>query len=239
MLRNGSVTSSPQDTSRQETLTNEASSMSTPTTSAAIPNATSSPASADGHLHSASPDGPMTDLFGRVVAPVSPSRVSASTVRRSMTSAISGPSGATSSATFVLQTYLENRLRAATDLNGSPEFALTWKHQDMPSGRPILRLGSSPRPTSVSGYGLRPWATPKASDGEKAGNLSLKRKAEGRQPDNLPGQMRAHWGRTVDDGAPCPEHPCWLMGYPREFLSCAPSETLSSRKSRRRSSKPR
>ena len=48
---------------------------STPLTLRDTPSVTSSPELADGALPSDLPDGPMTDLFGRVVAPASPSVV--------------------------------------------------------------------------------------------------------------------------------------------------------------------
>jgi len=39
---------------------------------------------------------------------------------------------------------------------------------------------------------------------------------------------------TARRGAPNPAHPCWLMGYPVEWLHGAASATQSSRKSRRK-----
>jgi len=63
-----------------------------------------------------------------------------------------------------LQLSLENRLRARLDVNGSPEYALTWKQWDMPSGPPICALRASVRRTSGNGCGG--WRTPSGSDGE-------------------------------------------------------------------------
>ena len=48
------------------------------------------------------------------------------------------------------------------DANGSPEYALTWKHWDMPSGPPICALRASARRTSDSGY--TGWPTPTQRD---------------------------------------------------------------------------
>lgn len=45
-------------------------------------------------------------------------------------------------------------------------------------------------------------------------------------------------GQTARPGALNPAFVCWLMGYPPAFLACAPSVTLSSRSSRRKSSPP-
>jgi hypothetical protein len=48
------------------------------------------------------------------------------------------------------------------DVNGSPEYALTWKHWDMPAGVPICALRASGRRTSGNGFGG--WPTPKATE---------------------------------------------------------------------------
>lgn len=82
------------------------------------------------------------------------------------TSAISGPSSSASSRSAALQLSLENRLRAALDVNGSLEYALTWKHWDMVSGAPILALRASGRRTSDNGFTgwLNGWTTPQAHD---------------------------------------------------------------------------
>jgi hypothetical protein len=95
MQPNGSATSSPPDTSRQATLTSEASLTCGPTISADTPNAISSPASADGRSPSVSPDGQMTDLFGQALAPASPS-LPPERARRPMTNATCGPNGSDS-----------------------------------------------------------------------------------------------------------------------------------------------
>ena len=51
------------------------------------------------------------------------------------------------------------------DVNGSPEYELTWKHWDMPAGSLICRLRAWPRrkidPDCIG------WPTPRAADGHK------------------------------------------------------------------------
>jgi hypothetical protein len=61
-----------------------------------------------------------------------------------------------------LQTSLENRLRESLDLNGSPEFVLTWREVAMPSGPSISALLASDRPTDAKGF--IGWLTPSARD---------------------------------------------------------------------------
>lgn len=53
------------------------------------------------------------------------------------------------------------------DVNGSPEFALTWRPLDMPAGPPICQLAASARRTGGSGStgALCHWQTPKATEG--------------------------------------------------------------------------
>jgi hypothetical protein len=48
------------------------------------------------------------------------------------------------------------------DVNGSPEFALTWKDWDMPAGEPICALRASERRTGDKG--CSGWPTPDCSD---------------------------------------------------------------------------
>ena len=61
-----------------------------------------------------------------------------------------------------LQSSLESRLRAVLDVNGSPEYVLTWKHWAMPSGPPICALRARGRRTSDSGF--TGWGTPTLRD---------------------------------------------------------------------------
>lgn len=60
-----------------------------------------------------------------------------------------------------LQMRLEECLRVRMARFGSPEYALTWKRWDMPSGEPICALRAAARRTS--GNGFTGWPTPTAS----------------------------------------------------------------------------
>jgi DNA (cytosine-5)-methyltransferase 1 len=97
---------------------------SLPDTGSAI----SSPVSAAGPTPSPSPAGPQLDLFGQEVAPASPSRRRARE-RANETNATSGRHGWPSSASVALTASLGSRLRAATDTDGSMEYALTWSQE--------------------------------------------------------------------------------------------------------------
>lgn len=74
-----------------------------------------------------------------------------------------GPLFNASSPSADLQRCLESRLRARMDVNGSPEYELTWKEWDMPSGLPICALRASGRRTS--GKGFTGWPTPNLPTG--------------------------------------------------------------------------
>lgn len=78
-----------------------------------------------------------------------------------------GPSSIGSLGSANLQQSLENRLRARLDGDGSPEYALTWKHWDMPLGQPICALRASAR--RISGKGCSGWVTPQTRDSKGNG----------------------------------------------------------------------
>jgi hypothetical protein len=92
----------------------------------------------------------------------------------------SGPSLETSSKSAALQQSLESRLRARTGVNGSPEYALTWKHWDMLSGPPICALRASARRTSDKDYSGWPTPTKGNADGSQ---MAKDASSTGRRPD--------------------------------------------------------
>jgi len=126
------------------------------------PNATSSPALAVGATPCALPDGPRTDLFGQAVAHASHSArpVPGGALP---TSAISGRSGSTSSASADLTLSLVSKLTQRLTTAGSTLFNLTWREKVTPAGRLVSLLRASGRRTSDKDFGL--WQTPKALDG--------------------------------------------------------------------------
>ena len=75
-----------------------------------------------------------------------------------------GPLFTASSPSADLQRCLASRLQGLTDVNGSLEFALIWKDQDMPWGPPICALRASARRTSGSVFGG--WPTPQRHDAQ-------------------------------------------------------------------------
>jgi hypothetical protein len=154
----------------------ETSTSSTPTTWPATPASTSSEASAAGSLPSVSPGGTQGDLFGPGVAPASRSPRPASGKGRR----IRGTSGrrcSASSRSAALQRCLASRLRALTDVNGSPEYSLTWREWAMPVRGPICALRASPRRTSGKGYSG--WPTPDTNQRDIRGEAALARRLEG------------------------------------------------------------
>ena len=140
------------------------------TTSPDTTSATSSPGSVDGVTPCASPDGPMTDLFGRALVPVSPSAPQASSVAARM-SATYGLRSAASSASAALQRSLASRLPALLNSRGSTMFSLTWRTIHTPLRRPLCQLAASAHRTSASACGG--WPTPMAQDtADRTGNLA-------------------------------------------------------------------
>lgn len=175
--QSGSTPSCAKEQSRAGTSTPVQSSMFEDKTSQALTIATSSPESAGGRMRSNSQGGKDA---ARGPAHVRVSRFRARDSEKAMsTNDTSGPLFSVSSPSATFQRSLENRLRAAMDENGSPEYALTWKAWDMPSGVPICALRASVRRTS--GSGSSGWPTPMAGSPatetyNAAGNTDSSRK---------------------------------------------------------------
>lgn len=218
---------------------NEASRMYIPPTCSATTSVTSSPESADGVTPCGSPDGLMTSPSGPEAVHASHS---ASPARDSepQTPVTCGPNFTASSRSAVLQASLESRLRASLDAYGSPEYALTWKHWDMPSGPPICALLVSERRTSGNVCGGLP--TPQCMDAKGYSDaLRHKFRKTGHLKHWVHGTPLAIHSKTGKSSWPNPMLAEWMMGYPHAWISgrdYTPTATPSSRKSRRNSSEP-
>jgi hypothetical protein len=130
-------------------------------TSPDMGNAISLPESAGGVLPCGSPECPTTSPSGQAPAHVSRLASLDADFER-LTSGTSGRISETLSGSAALQRSLESRLRARLDVNGSPEYRLTWKHWPIGSRRLICALRASARPTSDSGF--FGWPTPTVRD---------------------------------------------------------------------------
>ena len=213
---------------------NETSKHSTPLISRDTPSATSSPELVAGASPSDLPDGPMTDLFGLVVAPANPS-LPPERRKAAVTIDISGRIGRGSSASAALQRSLVNRLRQQWPTGGSMLFSMRWKPVVTVAGRSVSRLQVSALRTGDNGYGS--WATPTTRD-HKDGNAA--------SCQNVP--INCLLGRQVHlSGSPAetassdqlnPAFSLWLQGYPTAWGRCAVRVMPSSRKSRQRLSPP-
>ena len=190
------------------------------------PNAISSQASVDGPTPCASPNGPMINQSGQDHALVSHS-AKLEGGKAQPTSGTSGPNSSVLSSSASLQRSLENRLRARLDVNGSPEYALTWKHWDMPSGPPICALRASVPRISDKGFGV--WHSPTAEDGHAGGQKEMEaiaRWAEGTTPPTTFQRLRV---QAQMAGWPSPNTPSGGRSTSPEKMS-ATGRTLDGRK---------
>ena len=131
-----------------------------------IPNVTFLQDSGVGFTPLTLPDGRVIDPCGLALALASLSarQVKALGLR---TSGIYGPPGSTSSRSAALQSSLESRLRARTQILGSTLYTLTWKAWVTPSGVSRSRLRASVRRTSETAITGGP--TPTTADGSGGG----------------------------------------------------------------------
>ena len=111
----------------------------------------------------------MTDLFGQVLAPASPS-VPQESKAEAMTKGISGLSGFGSFASVALTESLANRLKVRLGSDGSIEFSQTWKMKVTPAGRRYWAHTASARRTSDSGYGG--WPTPMTQENGEGSRMT-------------------------------------------------------------------
>lgn len=179
----------------------------------------------------------MTSRYGQALAHASHTPAQLPIANSDLpTLATCGRSGSISSDSAALTLSLANKLTTA--LCGSTECTLTWKERVLPSGRSIFRLAPSMRPKSECAHSL--WPTPTVQDSaNRAGPSQWVRNSF---PLNV--QVVAHALETTtrpenleELGDMAPEFVCWLMGYPVEWVSCGDLAMLSSRNSRRNSSK--
>jgi hypothetical protein len=233
--------------------------MSVQTTSKDTHNAISSLESVAGATPCASPDGPMTDLFGREVAPAShlPRQVKE---RANRMSATYGRIGQGSSASAALQKSLESKLMMQLPQAGSMTSFMTWRRKRTPALRRYCQLVVSGRRMSVNGFGFLPTIAAQCQQGGLrlgGGSAATKKwkkllstvtKRDERMDNWTPAYERrkspsidaisSKHGRTgmVDLLALA----AWMMGYPRHWLNqlWLASAMPSSRRSRRSSSKP-
>ena len=140
----------------------EASSMSRQQNWLDTPNAISSQESASGATRSDSPAGPTPSQSGPGHARASLSARQAKEAGL-LTSGTCGLTGTISSSSASLQSSLESRLRARTQILGSTLYKMTWKPWVTPSGRSRSRLRASVRRTSETAH--IGWPTQKAADG--------------------------------------------------------------------------
>ncbi len=217
-----------------EMLTDEIFRKSDPLTLEVIHNAISLQELVVGPSPSDLPDGQTIDLFGQVHAPVNPLAQLEKAKHQAM-NATSGPLGSNLSELADRQSSLANKLKRQLDGAGSILFTLTWSKKATPLGRPYYQLVASGRPQTEQGCSS--WQSPRAR-GDAGGQRWQRGDLR-----NLEDQARAFGllrGLTVSEVKALSLSPkfCFrLMGYPTEWLSCAPQGTPSSRKSRRSSSR--
>ena len=204
-----------------------------PTSCEASRNATFSPESGSGPMHSDAQDGQTADPSGPAAVLASLSARQAKELGL-LTSGTCGLTSIGSSSSAALQSSLESRLPEVLASAGSTLYRLTWKRATTPSGRSLLLQRASPLHTSDSG--CTGWQTPRAR-GDAGGSRWRRLEAK-----NLEDQVRIFAllnGLTVSEVARlcvCPTFYRRLMGLPPEWDDSAVTAMQSLPRKPRRSS---
>jgi len=198
---------------------------STPKVSEHTHNAISSRVSGVGHMRSSSLITQQMSLFGPDHAHVNPFRAPGNK-KDTKTKDTSGQYGTNSSRSFNLQRSLANRLVQNLDVNGSPDYALTWKVWDMQSGPPICRLLASQRRTKETGYSG--WPTARSCLALSA--IYTKEAIENSRKSfpNLETVIQQRFGMNCVGLVTSPVFVLNLMGYPAEWAYCVVPAMQSS-----------
>lgn len=135
-----------------------------------------------------------------------------------------GLRGSGSSESADLQSSLESRLRAILAGGGSTVFALTWKPLTTPAQRRVCQLLA--RVQSTSDIESSSWPTPCARDWRDLSHRGTEYAAARarRQPSAVTTSYIRGFGYTQIRYLLSR-----LMGFPDQWVSCAPSETPSTR----------
>lgn len=195
--------------------------------------------SRDGRLPAALPDIPMTPTSSQAVRRASRS-VSPDDRQASRMTAISGRKWLDLLHRSDPLLSLSRTLLTSSAWR-STECCLIWKPLATAHGRLLFRLVPSTRRTDATGSGLppKPWATPQALwptpvSNDATGSTHCYSRGDHSKPVlKLPGAVLA--SGTMPDGSPGPmekpagslnpEFVAYLMGYPPEWLECAPSRS--------------
>lgn len=205
---------------------------------------TSSPALACGATLFGWRDGPMTCPSGPEARLANHSAKAAQS-EPPPTSATFGPRGSSSFKSANLQSSLESKLRHRKGSRGSILFHLIWKDRATPLQRPICALRASKRHTSELGFTGSHWPTTTKQDAHSSarhgymikGNPGTTLLDAARLAIPIGRNASGFHAETELIGQLNPELSRWLMGLPRAWEDCAPTETRSFRRSRKTSSK--
>lgn len=126
---------------------------------------------------------------------------------------------------------------------------MTWstpRASDGAKGGPNQSFGAGGQPLPAQMHQAAAWVTPSARDWKDSAGMATTRPDGRSRIDQLPHQMVAtapsgqitngSSATTVKRGAPNPAFPCWLMGFPAEWVSGAWRAMQSRPSSRRKSS---